>query len=84
MVYAIIQVSNGSYSVAEESITDINKAMSRYHAKCSALWNASDVETACVLLADSSLNAVGGCRAVINKKVAPEPESTPPASEAEE
>ena len=84
MVYAIIQVSNGNYSVAEEWIADINRAKSRYHATCSAFWNASDVETACVMLTDENLNAVAGCRETINKKVAPEPETTPPASEAEE
>ena len=72
MVYAIIQISNGNYSVAEEGITDINQAKKSYHLKCAAFWNASDVETACVMLADSNLDAV--LKEVINKKVAPEPE----------
>ena len=71
MVYAIIQVSNGNYSVAEEGITDINQAQSRFHAKCSAFWNATDVETGCVILADTNLDAVE--KAVINKIVSPEP-----------
>ena len=71
MVYAIIQISNGSYSVAEEGITDINKARSKYHAKCSSFWNAPDVETACVMLADANLDAV--LKETINKTVAPEP-----------
>ena len=62
MIYAIIKVSNGSYSVVEEGITDINKAKKNFHTQCASLWNAPDVLDACVMIVDTNLNAVDGYR----------------------
>lgn len=65
MVYAIIQVSNGSYSVVAEGITDINSAKVQWHGVCAALWNAPDVTSACVMIADQNLDAVEGYKECI-------------------
>lgn len=66
MKYAIIKVSNGNYSIQEEGITTVEAAKVSFHGLCQALWNASDVETACVMIADENLNAVEGYREFIS------------------
>lgn len=58
MVYSIIQVSNGSYSVVAEGITNLDSAKTQFHNLCAALWNAPDVQSACVMIADQNLDAV--------------------------
>lgn len=58
MKYAIIQVSNGSYSVVAEDITDTNSAKVQFHGTCQALWNAPDVITACVMIVDENLDVL--------------------------
>ena len=58
MVYAIIQVSNGSYSIVAEGITNLDSAKVQWHNVCAALWNAPDVQSACVMIADQNLDAV--------------------------
>ena len=65
MNYAIIRVSNGNYKVEIEGITDINSAKVQYHGLCQTYWNAPDVETACVMIADENLNIVEGYREFI-------------------
>lgn len=70
MVYAIIQVSNGSYSVAAEGITDINSAKVQFHGLCQALWNAPNVKSACVMIADENLDAVEGYKEFITHPAA--------------
>jgi len=60
MTYAIIQVVNGNYSIAAEGITEPSSAFVSFHNLCAALWNASDVQKACVMIVDTNLDVVGG------------------------
>lgn len=69
MKYAIIKVVNGSYHIEAEGYTDLNAAKVKYHDVCKILWNAPDVETACVLLADSQLDAVDGYKEIIHHEI---------------
>lgn len=66
MKYAIIKVSNGNYVIQEEGIATIEAAKVSFHGQCQSLWNAPDVETACVMIADENLNAVEGYREFIS------------------
>ena len=65
MKYSIIKVINGNYFIHAEGITDINSAKATFHGLCQTLWNASDVETACVIIADENLDAVEGYKEFI-------------------
>jgi hypothetical protein len=60
MKYAIIKCINGHYFIHAEGITDVTNAKANYHALCETLWNANDVITAKVMLADENLNVVEG------------------------
>ena len=60
MKYAIIKCINGKYFIHSEGFTDIANAKVNYHALCETLWNAEDVTTAKVMLADENLNVVEG------------------------
>ena len=73
MIYAIIQVVNGNYSVVAEGITDIDNAKVQFHSLCATLWNASDVITACVMITDTNLDVAQGYKEFISH-VEPEPE----------
>ena len=76
MKYAIIKVINGSYSVHAEGITDIGAAKVQFHGLCQTLWNAPDVATAYVMIADEQLDAVEGFKEFIHHDaVAPAPAS---------
>lgn len=66
MKYAIIKVINGNYFVHAEGIENINFAKCVFHDVCKNLWNASDVERACVIVADEQLDAVAGYKEVIS------------------
>lgn len=59
MKYALIQVSNGNYSIVSEH-TDLNAAKVAFHNTAAALWNAPDVNTACIMLVDENLDVIGG------------------------
>lgn len=74
MKYAIIKVINGSYSVHAEGITDIGAAKVQFHGLCKTLWNAPDVITAYVMIADEQLDAVEGYKEFIHHEVQPEAE----------
>lgn len=65
MVYSIIKVSNGHYFIESEGYTDLDKAKVQFHNVCQSLWNAPDVITACVMVADENLDAVEGYKEVI-------------------
>jgi len=69
MKYAIIKVSNGNYFIDSEGITDLDKAKVKFHGVCQTLWNAPDVITACVMIADENLDAVKGYKEVISHEV---------------
>lgn len=58
MKYAIIKVINGVYSIHSEGITSLESAKTQFHGLCQTLWNASDVITACVIIADENLDFV--------------------------
>ena len=65
MKYSILKVSNGNYFIESEGYTDLNKAKVQFHKVCQTLWNAPDVISACVMIADENLDAVEGYKEVI-------------------
>lgn len=76
MKYAIVKVINGNYSIHAEGYTDKSAAKVVYHQVCASLWNAEDVQTACIKIVDENLDTVDGYKDFINK-IEPEPEPTP-------
>lgn len=66
MKYAITKTVNGNYSIDSEAYITIPSALVNYHNLASALWNASDVTTACIALVDENLNVVQGYREFIS------------------
>lgn len=74
MKYAIIKVINGHYFIHAEGITDISSAKVQFHGLCQVLWNAPDVTTAYVMIADEQLDAVEGYKEFIHHDPAPTPE----------
>lgn len=72
MKYAIVQVSNGNYSIVAET-EDLDSAKVQFHNLAAALWNAPDVETACIIITDTNLDVVQGYKEFISH-VEPEPE----------
>lgn len=58
MKYSIIKCVNGNYSIHAEGITNLSNAKTQYHGLCQTLWNASDVITATVIIADENLDCV--------------------------
>ena len=78
MKYAIVKVINGNYSIHAEGITDVNAAKVSFHGLCQTLWNATDVDTACVMITDENLDVVQGYKEFISHvEPEPEPEPTP-------
>ena len=74
MKYSIIKVINGNYFVHAEGITDIAAAKVQFHGLCQTLWNAPDVITAYVMIADEQLDAVEGYKEFIHHEVQPQEE----------
>ena len=70
MKYSIIKCINGNYFIDSEGFTDLDKAKVQFHKVCQTLWNAPDVITACVMIADENLDAVEGYKEVIKHEVA--------------
>ena len=66
MKYAIIECVNGNYFIRAEGITSLESAKSQYHARCQALWNAQDVLTAHIMIADEQLSCVDGYKEFIH------------------
>ena len=60
MKYAIQKVINGNFFVHAEGITDIGNAKTIFHGLCQTLWNAPDVLSAYVMIANEQLDAVEG------------------------
>ena len=60
MKYAIIKVINGNYAIHAEGITDLANAKVNFHGLCQTLWNAPDVLSAYVMIADENLDKVEG------------------------
>lgn len=82
MKYSVIKVINGSYSIHAEGITDLGAAKVAYHGLCQTLWNAPDVQSAYVMIADEQLDVVEGYKeyihhdAPVTTEPTPEPEPT--------
>lgn len=68
MKYAVIQCSNGNFSVVSEW-SDLNKAIVNFHSVCMNLWNAQDVVTASVTIVDENLVAFEKYREIISHPV---------------
>lgn len=84
MKYAILKVINGNFFVHAEDITDLGNAKTQFHGLCQTLWNAPDVQTAYVMIADEQLDAAEGFKEYIHHEPAPEVEPEPePEPEAE-
>lgn len=83
MKYAIIKVINGNFSVHAEGYTDIGQAKVAFHGLCQTLWNAPDVITAFVMIADEQLDAAEGYKEFIHHEPTPEPVEEPAESDAE-
>lgn len=86
MKYSIIKVINGNFFVHAEGITDIAQVKTQFHGLCQTLWNAPDVLTGYVMIADEQLDAVEGYKEFIHHEAQPEPtpEPTPEPETSEE
>lgn len=75
MKFAIIKVVNGNYFIHAEGITSLESAKTQFHGLCQTLWNAPDVLTAYVMIADEQLDAVEGYKEFIHHEPAQEAEA---------
>lgn len=66
MTYAIIECINGSFIVRAEGIHSLESAKAQYHGRCQVLWNAPDVLSAYVMIVDTQLDVVEGCKEYIH------------------
>lgn len=73
MVYAIVKIVNGSFSIDSELEDNLNGAKTRFHGIAQTLWNAPDVNKAWVMIADEQLDCVEGYKEYIHHDPAPEP-----------
>ena len=55
MTFSLIKCINGHYFIHSEGITDLANAKTQFHGLCQTLWNAPDVLTAYVMIADEQL-----------------------------
>lgn len=70
MIYAIIEVINGSFFVRAEGIQTLEAAKTQYHGRCQTLWNAPDVLNAYVMIVDNQLDVVEGYKEFIHHEAA--------------
>jgi hypothetical protein len=80
MVYSIIKVINGTYHIHAEGITTLAAAKVQLHGLCQTLWNAPDVISAYVMIADEHLDVVEGYKEYIHHE--PQPVVEPGPEEA--
>lgn len=66
MKYAIIKVSNGTFTIDSEWRDNLTWAKVAFHSLCQSLWKAPDVATAMVMIADENLDAVEGYKEYIH------------------
>ena len=79
MKYSIVKCVNGAYAIHAEGFTSLEAAKVNYHGLCQTLWNAPDVQSAYVMIADEQLDAVEGFKEFIHHEAQPEPvEQTEP------
>lgn len=69
-MYAIIKVVNGNYFIDSEGFADLSAAKVRFHELCQSLWNAPDVLTAHVMIADEQLDPVESYKEYIHHRAA--------------
>ena len=77
MVYAVLKVINGTYSVHAEGITNLDSAKISYHGLCQVLWNAPDVITGTVAIVNENLCVIEPYREYITHSVETPEEDTP-------
>lgn len=65
-MFSIIKVINGNFFIHAEGITDVTRAKTTFHSVCTTLWNADDVTTACVMIANEQLEPVEGYKEYIH------------------
>lgn len=65
-MFSIIKVINGNFFIHAEGITDVANAKTTFHSVCTTLWNAEDVTTACVMIANEQLDPVEGYKEYIH------------------
>ena len=82
MKYAIIVCVNGTFSVQAENLT-LESAKVNFHGLCQTYWNAPDVQTAYVMIADEQLDAAEGFKEYIHHEPVPEVEPEEPEEEPE-
>ena len=70
MKYALIEVINGNYYIRAEGITSLEAAKTQFHGRCQTLWNASEVISAFVMIANEQLDVVEGYKEFINHEAA--------------
>lgn len=69
MKYSIIECVNGNFFIRAEGITNIENAITQWHARCQTLWNAQDVIKAEVAIMDEQLDVVEGYKEFIHHEV---------------
>lgn len=78
MKYAVIQFSDGSFTVPAEGYTDKEKAIQAYHAHCNALFGDKNLKHCTVKLMDENLDVVEQKYIeVINREVAQTTQTIP-------
>ena len=82
MKYAVLACVNGTYSVQAEGMT-LEAAKVFFHGYCRTLWNAPDVLSAFVMIADEQLDAAEGYKEYIHHEAVPEVEPEEPEEEPE-
>lgn len=65
-MFSIIKVINGNFFIHAEGIKDVTNAKTTFHSVCTTLWNAEDVITACVMIANEQLEPVEGYKEYIH------------------
>ena len=80
-MYSIIKCINGNYAIHAEGITALENAKTMFHGLCQTLWDAPDVLTAHVMIADEQLDCVEGYKEFIHHEPQPQPEPEPEPEE---
>ena len=84
MKYSIVKVVNGNFTVDSEYGENLNSAKVNFHRVCQTLWNAPDVQSAMVMIADENLDAVEGYKEYIHHDTVVAPVVEEPTEEPSE
>ena len=66
MKYSIVSCVNGNFKIEAEYGENLQGALVGFHNKCAAFWNAKDVISAMIMVADEALNVVEGKKEYIS------------------